>query len=87
MLALWAFCLAGQAFVVKMDYVISRAVAGFTLAVVCLMTIMCLNPFKWMFFRTDLVDLRLIFWQILIAPFGPVQFRHFFTADIFTSMG
>jgi hypothetical protein len=72
---------------VKMEYVFDRAIAAFTLAVVCLMTFMCLNPFKWLFFRTDLVLMRWTFWEILISPFGQVQFRHFFTADIFTSMG
>ena len=87
MFSAWAFCLAGQAFIVKIEFIFSKAVAGFTLAVLCLMTCMCLNPVKWTFFRTDLVDMRWTFWEILISPFGLVQFRHFFTADIFTSMG
>ena len=46
MFAVWTFCLAGQAFIVKLDFIFSGAIAGFTLAVVCLMTFMCLNPFK-----------------------------------------
>ena len=86
MFVVWAVCLTGQAFMIKMEFLFSRAIAGFTLAVVCLMTFMCLNPFKWLFFRTDLVQLRWTLWDIIIAPFGGVGFRHFFIANIFTSM-
>ncbi len=72
MLVVWVVCLAGEAFMIKMEFLFGRPIAAFTLALVCLMTFMCLNPFKWLFFRTDLVQLRWSFWEILIAPFGKI---------------
>ena len=86
MFVVWSLCLAGLAFMLKLEFLFSRPMACFTVALVCLITFMCLNPFKWLFFRTDVVQLRWTFFDILIAPFGGVSFRHFFVANILTSM-
>ncbi len=59
--------------------------AGFTLLALLLTIGMCLNPFNCLF-RTDIILLWKTFLNILIAPFGLVQFRHFFLTDILTSL-
>lgn len=83
--AICMICLLLQVFIIKMEYLFNQAVAGFTLLGLVLMVIMCLNPFHCLF-RTDIILLWKTFLNILIAPFGLVQFRHFFLTDILTSL-
>eukprot|EP00347_Sterkiella_histriomuscorum_P000531 403375494 len=85
MLSIWSFCLLGQTFIVKMQFVFDRAIAAFTLAVTCFFVLICLQPFSF-FYRRGRVSLLRTVWNIIISPFGLVRFRHFFLADIFCSM-
>ena len=46
---------------------------------------MCLLPFHVFYLRSRLELVKVLF-QIVISPFGVVKFKHFFLADIITSM-
>ena len=59
--------------------------AGFTIGVLCTFFILMFNPFRYLF-KTELMLMRNTLYNILISPFGLVRFKHFFLADIFTSM-
>jgi hypothetical protein len=69
-----------------MSLFLGTTMAIFSLTLLLLFVLLVLNPFRYPF-QTDLIQIRATFWNILIAPFGKVQFRHFFIADILTSMG
>lgn len=45
---------------------------------------MMFNPTK-MFYWVPRFEILKVMWEILIAPFGLVKFRHFFMADVITS--
>ncbi len=59
--------------------------AGFTIGVIITFLILMFNPFRYLF-KTELLLMRNTLYNIMIAPFGLVRFKHFFLADIFTSM-
>jgi len=46
---------------------------------------MCLLPCH-IFYRQARIEIAKTLWNILISPFGKVRFRHFFMADVLTSM-
>ena len=70
--AIWIVCLMLQVLIIKMDQIIfEKAVAGFTMAVICLVIIVCLNPFPCLF-RTNLILMWKTFLNIIISPFGQV---------------
>ena len=84
--AVWSFCFMSQTFIIKMEnFIFQRSVAAFTLAVLVFFIVICLQPFK-MFYRRGRYQLLLTLWNIVISPFGLVRFRHFFLADILTSL-
>lgn len=68
-----------------MSKIFDSAMAGFTIGVLCTFFILMFNPFRYLF-KTELLLMRSTLYNILIAPFGLVRFKHFFLADIFTSM-
>lgn len=49
-------------------------------------TVLILSPFEFLYKEMRLALLKAL-WQIALAPFGQVKFRHFFLADVVTSMG
>lgn len=73
-----------QTFILKLEFLFDKAVAGFTLAVLVVFTFMCVQPFHCIFLKGR-VALAQTIWNIVISPFGMVRFRHFFFADIITS--
>ncbi len=83
--AVWAFCLMCQTFIIKMEFLFERAVAAFTLGCLALFLFIFINPFHCIF-RGGRYALGKTLWNILISPFGLVRFRHFFLADILTSL-
>lgn len=85
LLAIWAFCLMAQMFVVRLEFLFEKAVAAFTLGVIVIFAIICFQPFHCLFLRGR-VALAQTLWNIVISPFGLVRFRHFFLADIITSL-
>lgn len=74
-----------QTFIIKMEIVFEKTVAAFSLAVLLFFVLICIQPFK-IFYRRGRLSLLITLWNILISPFGQVKFRHFFLADILTSM-
>lgn len=56
------------------------------LVVAIVILLLCIQPFKDVFYRVARYQLLVVLWQILISPFGMVRFRDFFFADIITSM-
>jgi EXS family len=73
-----------QTFLLKLEFLFEKAIAGFTLGVLAIFAFMCIQPFHCLFKRGR-VALGQTLWNILISPFGLVRFRHFFLADIITS--
>jgi hypothetical protein len=73
-----------QTFILKMEFLFEKAVAAFTLGILCIFAFMCVQPFHCLF-KGGRVALAQTLWNILISPFGLVRFRHFFLADIITS--
>jgi hypothetical protein len=59
--------------------------AGFTVGMLITFTILMFNPFRYLF-KTELMMMKHTLYNIVISPFGQVRFKHFFLADIFTSM-
>lgn len=57
----------------------------FSIILLVSFVIMCLMPFHFFYLRGR-VQLAKTLWHIVIQPFGKVRFRHFFLADIITSM-
>ena len=57
----------------------------FTFALVIFFALLCCMPIHAMYFKGR-IELVKTIWNILISPFGQVRFRHFFFADIITSM-
>jgi hypothetical protein len=74
----------GQVFVIKLDYIFTTPVAGFTLAAIIVFAIICFFPFH-VFYLKARKELLVVLWNIVISPFGIVRFKHFFLADIITS--
>ncbi len=83
--AVWAFCLMCQTFILKLEFLFQKAVAGFTLGVLFFFTFFCINPFHFLY-KKGRVALAQTLWNIIISPFGLTRFRHFFIADIFCSL-
>ena len=83
--AVWAFCLMCQTFILKLEFLFEKAVAGFTLGVLFFFTFFCINPFHFLY-KKGRVALAQTLWNIIISPFGLTRFRHFFIADIFCSL-
>jgi hypothetical protein len=83
--AIWAFCLMCQTFIIKMNFLFEKAIAAFTLGVLFIFFFIFLNPFHFIY-KKGRAALGQTLWNILISPFGLVRFRHFFLADILTSL-
>ena len=83
--AVWAFCLMCQTFILKLEFLFEKAVAGFTLGVLFLFTFFCFNPLHFLY-KKGRVALAQTVWNIIISPFGLTRFRHFFIADILCSL-
>jgi hypothetical protein len=60
-------------------------IAIFTLVCLIVMTLLCVMPFHCFYLRARL-KLAKTLGQVIISPFGIVRFRHFFLADVLTSM-
>jgi hypothetical protein len=57
----------------------------FTITLLVALILICFSPFHCCYLRTRR-PLGVTLWHIFISPFGLVRFRHFFLADILTSM-
>jgi len=70
---------------VKMEMLFEKTVAAFTLGVLIFFVFICVQPFR-IFYRRGRLSLLSTLWTIVISPFGLARFRHFFLADVLTSM-
>lgn len=57
----------------------------FSIVLLVCFVALCLLPVHC-FYLKGRVQLAKTLWNIIISPFGKVRFRHFFLADIITSM-
>ena len=82
---IWFFCLVWQFLQIKLNEVFDTDLPIFTiLLVISFLTICCL-PFHVCYLRGRIQVAKTLF-NIFISPFGKVRFRHFFLADVITSM-
>jgi len=82
---IWVTCFVWQTAKVKMDIGFLDDWATYTLALLVLFLVACLNPLA-MFYRSTRIQILYTLGHILISPFGIVRFRHFFLADVITSI-
>jgi hypothetical protein len=69
----------------KLDYVFKGHIAFAGLSCLLIFTLLFLNPFH-ILYRTARYEVFKVIFNILISPLGKVRFKHFFFADILTSM-
>ena len=82
---LWMFCLARSMGVIKIDTQTAWKLQFWTIALLTSFILLCFSPLHCCYQRARCALGKTII-QILISPFGLVRFRHFFFADILTSM-
>ena len=85
LLTIYMLCLMGQIFISKLEYLFVPPTGICALALIVVFTLLCLLPFHVFYLRSRLELLKVLL-QIVISPFGVVKFKHFFLADIITSM-
>ena len=79
-------CLTWQVAMIKLQPQFQDSkVQYFSVVLLVLFLALCLMPIHCFYFRGR-IQLAKTLWNILISPFGKVRFRHFFLADVITSM-
>ena len=81
----WMFCLIWQILEIKLNILFSSDFPFFTVILILGFTGFCCFPFHVCYLKGR-IEVAKTIWHILISPFGHVRFRHFFMADIITSM-
>lgn len=82
----WLMCLTWQVAMVKLSSEFNDShTQYFTIILLVAFLAMCLIPVHCFYLRGR-IQLAKTLWHILISPFGKVRFRHFFLADVITSM-
>lgn len=81
----WVFCFVWQIAKVKLEIGFFDDYATFTLLCLLLFILFCVNPFK-LFYRSTRKQILITLGHIVVSPFGLVRFRHFFLADVLTSI-
>lgn len=79
------FCFVWQVAKIKVDIGFAGEWATFTLCCLLLFLIACTNPLPYIYRETRL-EILYTLGHIVISPFGLVRFRHFFLADVITSI-
>jgi len=82
---MWVFCFVWQTVKVKLEIGFLDEWATFTLLCLLLFLISCINPFP-IFYRSTRIQILYTLGHIIASPFGLVRFRHFFLADVLTSI-
>lgn len=82
---IWSFCLVGQIALVKLQTVFETDYAIFTLLLPISFIVLCFLPFK-VIYRGARFQLLKTLISCLGTPFTTVRFRHFFLADVSTSI-
>ena len=82
----WFLCLTWQVAMVKLAPEFDDShVQYFSITLLVSFFALCLLPVHCFYYRGR-QQLAKTLWHILISPFGKVRFRHFFLADVITSM-
>lgn len=82
---IWFFCLAWTVGMIKIDIIQPESLQIFTISLLVLFVLLCFNPFHCCYQRGRKAAGNSLI-QILLSPFGLVRFRHFFLADVLTSI-
>ena len=82
---IWVFCFVWQVVKVKLEIGFFDDYATFTLILLLMFIFLCTNPFP-IFYRTIRKQILYTLANIVVSPFGLVRFRHFFLADVLTSI-
>ena len=86
LLTIWMLCFMAQALICKLDFIFEKTHAFATLLLFVVFALMCLLPFH-VFYLKSRKELTRVLFNIFLSPFGTVKFKHFFLADIITSLG
>lgn len=82
---MWVLCFVWETATIKLQIGFFDEYATWTLVLLLMFLFACLNPIA-MFYRSTRIQILYTLGNILIAPFGLVRFRHFFLADVITSI-
>jgi hypothetical protein len=85
LLTIIMLCFMGQIVVSKLDHIFDPPNAAFTLALISIFVFLCFMPIH-VFYLKSRKQLLKVLLHIFASPFGKVNFKHFFLADILTSM-
>lgn len=82
---MWIFCFVWQTAKIKLEIGFFDDYATFTLMCLLFFVVACTIPFN-IFYRSTRIQILYTLGHIVISPFGLVRFRHFFLADVLTSI-
>ena len=82
---IWFFCLVWQLLQLKLNSVFPSDFPIFTVILIVSFVVICCVPCHMCYLKGR-KEIAKALYHILISPFGLVRFRHFFLADIVTSM-
>jgi len=85
MLSIWLACFMLTLLVIRLQYVFHSFAAIPSIILVVITSAICCLPFHFFYSRARFQLLKTL-GNIFISPFGLVRFRHFFLADVITSM-
>lgn len=83
--AIWFFCFTGNLIETHLNYLFDKPVSYFSIIVLVVFCCICFLPLHC-FYEKARWSLGKTLFNIVISPFGLVRFRHFFLADVITSM-
>ena len=83
---IWVACITWQVAMVKLAPEFNNShVQYFSIILLATFIMICFMPCHYFYLRGRM-QLAKTLWHIICSPFGKVRFRHFFLADIITSM-
>jgi len=85
LVTIFMLCFMGQVLTSKLEYLFDPPKAYCSLALICIFGGLCILPFHVFYLRSRKEMLRVLI-NIVASPFGIVKFKHFFLADIITSL-
>jgi len=85
LLTILMLCFMGQIVISKLDHIFDPPTGSFSLALIAIFVIMCFLPIHINYLKSR-IELGRTLLHIIASPFGKVKFKHFFLADILTSM-
>jgi hypothetical protein len=85
LLTIWCICLTFSTVLIAIDVTTPAKLQICTIMLLVTFMLICFCPLHCFYLRTR-KQIGKTLWHILISPFGLVRFRHFFLADVLTSM-